>query len=79
MGGEWGEIGGVSESKAEKELWDIELLESGGFDDGSHGGEAEGADFGAIAEGEFAEDDDGAELTFGAIVVELGAGNGQEV
>ena len=58
---------------------DVVLLKTGGFDHGSHRRKAVGARFGAIAKGEFAEDDDGSELTLGAIVMELGAGHIEEI
>jgi len=63
----------------EEEVLDVVLLKAGGFDHGSHRRKAVGACFGAIAKGEFAEDDDGLELTFGTIVMELGAGHIEEI
>ena len=70
FGGQGYEVVGLRETDPEQEILDIVFLQACRFDDSGQPGVAAGADRGAVSKGKLAEDDDGAQLTLGAIVVE---------
>ena len=79
FGGQGYEVVGLGETDTEQEVLDIVLLQARRFDDGGQPGVAVRADGGSVSKGKLAEDNDGAKLTLGAIVVEFGAGDVQKV
>ena len=64
---------GLGTTDSEQEVLHRVLLQACRFDDGGQPGVTAGADRGSVSKGELAEDNDGAQLTLGAIVVEFGA------